>query len=92
MSIDRSSSGGSGNALGRSSIMTSLSPLHFVWFDILARSGAAALFSLMIGLERFLNRRSVDFRPFFIVSKASCSLVIGLIEGSFAITDPSLFH
>lgn len=70
--------------------MTSLSPLHFTWFDILARLGAAIVFSLMIGLERFLNRRPVDFRPFFIVAVASCSLVIGLIEGSFAIADPRL--
>ena len=70
--------------------MTSLSPHHFAWIDILARLGAAVAFSLMIGLERFLNRRPVDFRPFVIVAVASCSLVIGLIEGSFAIADPRL--
>lgn len=70
--------------------MASLSPVHFTWVDILIRLGAAVLFSLLIGLERFHNRRPVDFRPYFIVSLASCALVIGLMEASFQIKDPRL--
>ena len=68
----------------------SFSPLHFSWLDVLARLGGAILFSLAIGLERFLHRKPVDFRPFVIVSLASCALIIGLIEASFALSDPRL--
>ena len=70
--------------------MTSLLPLHFTWFDVLARLGVAIFCSLMIGLERYLNHRPIDFRPFVIVSVASCALVIGIIEGSAAMEDPRL--
>jgi len=68
----------------------SFSPLELSWVDVLARVGGAILFSLVIGLERFRHRKPVDFRPFVIVSVASCALVVGLVEVSFAIPDPRL--
>ncbi|WP_235538665.1 MgtC/SapB family protein [Sphingomonas sp. Root710] len=64
--------------------------MYFSWLDVLARLGAASLLSLAIGIERFVRRKPVDFRPFLIVSLASSALIIGLIEASFAIRDPRL--
>lgn len=68
----------------------SFSPAHLTWLDVGARLGSAALFSLAIGLERFLRRKPVDFRPFVIVSLASAALIVGLAEIRFVIADPRL--
>ena len=68
----------------------SLAPLHLEWLDALARLASAVVFSLAIGLERFLNRKPVDFRPFVIVSLSSCALIIALLETSARIGDPRL--
>lgn len=66
------------------------SPLHLAWIDVFARFVGAILFALAIGIERFAYRKPVDFRPFVIVSIASCSLIIGMLEASAAITDARL--
>jgi putative Mg2+ transporter-C (MgtC) family protein len=70
--------------------VSAFSPLHLSWIDVFARLGAASLFSLAIGVERFVRRKPVDFRPFVIVSLASSALIIGLVEASSAIPDPRL--
>lgn len=65
-------------------------PFHISWIDLGGRLGAASFFALVIGVERFLRRKPVDFRPFVIVSLASCALIIGLVEASYTIPDPRL--
>ena len=53
-------------------------PVQVTWLDALARFGAAFLLSFTLGLERFLRKKPVDFRPFVIIALASCSLVLGV--------------
>ena len=67
----------------------SLAPLHLGWADVAARLGAALVLSLALGLERFLRRKPVDFRPFVIIALASCALSIGIIELAMRTDDPS---
>lgn len=50
------------------------------WLDVALRVGMAALLPFLIGLERFLRRKPIDFRPFVIISLAACGLLIGSIE------------
>src|SRR3546814_16769260 len=66
------------------------SPVHLSWLDALARLGGAILFSLAIGLERFLHRKPVDFRPFVIISLASCALTVAILELGSRSSDPHL--
>src|SRR3546814_19752955 len=66
------------------------SPVHLPWLDALARLGGAILFSLAIGLERFLHRKPVDFRPFVIISLASCALTVAILEPGYRSSDPPL--
>src|SRR3546814_3545823 len=66
------------------------SPVHLSWLDALARLGGAFLFSLAIGLERFLHRKPVDFRPFVIISLASCALPVAFLELGYRSSDPHL--
>src|SRR5688500_15407723 len=56
------------------------SPIHLSWLDALARIGAATLLAFSLGLERFLRKKPIDFRPFVIISLASCALVIAIAE------------
>ena len=56
------------------------SPVHIAWFDALVRFAAAFLLSLAVGLERFLRRKPIDFRPFVLIAVASCALVLGVSE------------
>ena len=60
--------------------MEQLHPSTLSWFDIAIRMGAAVLFPLAIGLERFFHKKPIDFRPFVIISVAACGLLIGSIE------------
>ena len=55
-------------------------PVGLEWVDALIRVALSILLALAIGLERFLRRKPVDFRPFVIISLASCALVLGLLE------------
>lgn len=66
------------------------SPAHLSWADALLRIGAAVLFALAIGLERYLRRKPVDFRPFVIISLASCALAIGILDLAFRAADENL--
>ena len=55
-------------------------PVHIGWLDALVRLGAAFLLSFGLGLERFLRRKPIDFRPFVIIGLASCALVLGISD------------
>lgn len=65
-------------------------PVHIGWIDALARLGAALLLSFVLGLERFLRKKPVDFRPFVIISLASCALTLGISEYAFRADDAQL--
>lgn len=49
-------------------------PAYIAWYDAAARIASAILFSLAIGIERFVHKKPVDFRPFVIISLSSCGL------------------
>jgi putative Mg2+ transporter-C (MgtC) family protein len=57
-----------------------LSPNTLTWLDIVLRISCATVFPLLIGLERFLRRKPIDFRPFVIISVGACGLLIGSME------------
>ncbi|WP_324751402.1 MgtC/SapB family protein [Sphingomonas sp. LY54] len=65
-------------------------PVHVTWADVLARMGAALLLSFLLGMERFLRKKPVDFRPFVIIALASCTLTLGISEYAFRADDPQL--
>lgn len=50
------------------------------WLDVTLRLAAAIVLPLAIGLERFLHRKPIDFRPYVIISVAACGLLIGTTE------------
>ena len=54
------------------------------------RVGLAILFALAIGVERFVHKKPVDFRPFVIISLASCGLGLLAVELPFASDDANL--
>lgn len=56
------------------------SPSSLTWMDIAARVGFAVLLTFSIGLERFLRRKPIDFRPYVIISVSACGLLIGSME------------
>lgn len=55
-------------------------PRTLTWLDFSVRIAFATLLPLAIGLERFLRRKPIDFRPFVIISVAACGLLIGSME------------
>ena len=65
-------------------------PLNLTWLDVLVRIGAAILFSLALGIERFLRRKPIDFRPFVIIALASCTLVLSVSEFGVKVNDTAL--
>jgi len=67
-----------------------LGPVHVTWVDALARVGAALLLSLGLGIERFLHKKPVDFRPFVIIALASCALTLGITELAYRADDEQL--
>lgn len=65
-------------------------PVALSWLDVFARIGATIVFSLALGLERFLHKKPIDFRPFVIIGLASCTLVIGVSEFGVKVNDTAL--
>ena len=65
-----------------SSIMElgTFSPQQISWLEATLRIGCAIVFPLLIGLERFLRKKPIDFRPFVIISVAACGLSLGSLE------------
>ena len=48
------------------------------------------LLPFLIGFERFVRRKPIDFRPFVIISVAACGLVIATLEFSHRSGDPQI--
>ena len=65
-------------------------PVHLAWLDVFLRMAGALILSLVLGLERFLRRKPIDFRPFVIISVASCALSIGIIEFAYGTQDDTM--
>ncbi|MEE4207401.1 MAG: MgtC/SapB family protein [Erythrobacter sp.] len=56
------------------------SPEHITWAEAAARMACAIVLPFAIGLERFLRKKPIDFRPFVIISVAACGLSIASLE------------
>ena len=67
-----------------------LGPVYLSWLDVLVRIGAAILLSLALGVERYLRKKPIDFRPFVIVSLASCTLVLAVAEYGMKVNETAL--
>lgn len=52
--------------------------------------GCAIVFPLLIGIERYLRSKPVDFRPFVIISVAACGLSMGSLELARSTIDQQL--
>ena len=57
------------------------------WEDVWLRFAFATILPFLIGLERFLRRKPIDFRPFVIISVGSCGLVMASIEMLQSVND-----
>ena len=65
-----------------------LHPTTLSWVEVALRIGASVLFPFLIGIERFVHRKPIDFRPFVIISVAACGLLIGSMELLQSSDDP----
>lgn len=65
-------------------------PVHLTFPEAFLRMGGALALSLCLGLERFLRKKPIDFRPFVIISVASCALAIGIIEFAYGTDDETM--
>lgn len=65
-------------------------PTSLGWGEMLTRLGAAALFSAALGVERYTNKKPVDFRPFMIIAVVSAALLIAITEFASTASDDSL--
>jgi len=63
-------------------------PDSISWAEALWRLGAATFLPFLIGLERFIRRKPIDFRPFVIISVGACGLAIGAMELVESTFDP----
>lgn len=66
------------------------SPIHIGWLDALVRIAMSIMLALSIGVERFIHKKPVDFRPFVIISLASCGLALLIAELPFTSSDDNL--
>jgi len=66
------------------------SPIHIGWVEALARVGLSIILALAMGVERFVHKKPVDFRPFVIIALASCGLGLMAVELPFTSSDPNL--
>ncbi|WP_100259217.1 MgtC/SapB family protein [Qipengyuania seohaensis] len=60
--------------------MEFFAPETMSWESAAWRFAFATLLPFLIGMERFLRRKPIDFRPFVIISVGSCGLVMASIE------------
>lgn len=65
-------------------------PENISWGEFAVRMFAATLFPLLIGMERFLRRKPIDFRPFVIISIGACGLALGSMELLYATGDEQM--
>lgn len=61
-------------------ILHHFTPGSVTWEDALLRVALAALLPFMIGLERYIRKKPIDFRPFVIISVAACGLALSSLE------------
>lgn len=54
------------------------------------RLAAGAFLPLLIGIDRFMRRKPIDFRPFVIVSLSACCLSLAIMELAHRATDPQV--
>jgi len=66
------------------------SPLHLTLGEALLRLAAGALLPLLIGLDRFIRRKPIDFRPFVIVSLSACCISLAIMELAHRPSDPQV--
>jgi len=52
--------------------------------------GAAVVLPFLLGLERYLRRKPIDFRPFIIISVGSCALILGILDFARELTDAQI--
>ena len=67
--------------------MDFFAPETMSWEDVGLRFAFATILPFLIGLERFLRRKPIDFRPFVIISVGSCGLVMASIEMLQSVND-----
>ena len=67
--------------------MDFFAPETMSWEDVGLRFAFATILPFLIGLERFLGRKPIDFRPFVIISVGSCGLVMASIEMLQSVND-----
>lgn len=60
--------------------MEFFAPETMSWESAALRFTFATVLPFLIGMERFLRRKPIDFRPFVIISVGSCGLVMASIE------------
>ena len=65
-------------------------PIGISWPEALLRLAAAVLLPLAIGVERYLRKKPIDFRPFVIISVAACGLALGGLELAHRTSDRQL--
>ena len=58
------------------------------WADFATRMAAAVILPFLIGLERYIRRKPIDFRPFVIISVGACGLAVGAMEMLESTRDP----
>ena len=68
--------------------MDNFNPETLTWGQVAVRLGAATLLPFLIGLERFLRKKPIDFRPFVIISVSACGLLISSVEMLQSTADP----
>lgn len=66
------------------------SPVHLSWAEALLRIFASAMLPLLIGIDRFIRRKPIDFRPFVIVSLSASTLALAVMEVAHRTSDPNL--
>ncbi|MEO7178104.1 MAG: MgtC/SapB family protein [Allosphingosinicella sp.] len=65
-------------------------PLTTGWPEALLRFAASIVLPLLIGVERYLRKKPIDFRPFVIISVAACGLAFAGLELAERASDPQL--
>ena len=68
----------------------SFSPIHISWTEAMLRIGLSMFLPLLIGIDRFVRRKPIDFRPFMIVALAACALSMAIMEMAERNSDPDI--
>jgi putative Mg2+ transporter-C (MgtC) family protein len=66
------------------------SPIHLSWMEALLRLGLSMFLPLLIGIDRFIRGKPIDFRPFMIVALAACALSLTIMELGARNTGPQV--